>query len=319
MKNTIALSGIAALVFGTVGVATTANAADPIPTPVVAPVAMVEEAPPAFSWTGGYIGGHAGLGRGALDNGTSCWKQSRVITVNTESGTDSEEYREYYPAYFIVEEPGDDIDWDGNCRWPVAWGALGDPDIDWGEDGFVKHAVGVPTPISGYLIGAQIGFNLQLGQGRVGFVIGAEVSASMTSLSSQLNGVIEICHCFEIAWNSEFRINYLATATLRAGLALGKVLIYGEGGLALANATWVNTLGFSDTVTDHGYVYGAGIEAAVANNVSLFFEWNRVVIPEHRFIGSIDAFVIPLPTGIDVSSTTDIFKVGFNIAIGRDH
>jgi hypothetical protein len=43
------------------------------------------------------------------------------------------------------------------------------------------------------------------------------------------------------------------------------------------------------------------------------------VIPEHRFLGSIDAFVIPLPTGIDVTSTTDIFKVGFNIAIGRDH
>ena len=97
------------------------------------------------------------------------------------------------------------------------------------------------------------------------------------------------------------------------------MLLYGEAGLALVNATWVNTLGFSDTVTDHGIVFGAGIEFMVGNNISLFAEWNRVNVAEHRFLGLIQAFGMNLPTGIDVSSSTDIWKLGFNIAVGRNH
>ncbi len=289
-----------------------AFAADVLPAPPPPEVAPAVYQEPVFTWTGGYVGGHAGIGRGNLDNGTECYKH----------GQD-------WPIYFVVEEPfGDDLDWnyEGDpppCWWNLFWGSLGEPG---GENPF---GVGEPSPIEGYLIGTQIGFNRQLGQGRVGLVIGGEVAFSMTSLASQLNGCLGCYNLVEIvttnsigghgfAWNSEFRINYLATATLRAGLAFGKVLLYGEGGLALANATWVNTLGFSDTVTDHGYVFGAGLEAMISTNVSLFVEWNRVVIPEHRFLGTIDPFVIPLPTGIDVTSTTDIIKVGFNIRIGRD-
>jgi opacity protein-like surface antigen len=301
------------------------------PPPEVAPV--VYEEPPAFTWTGGYVGGHAGIGRGHLDNGTSCLKRLG------ENG-DTE-----IPIYFIVEWPGDDLDWDQEnfrCNWALEVGALGPTDLtEEDKENFPWFNVGEPTPIAGYLIGTQIGFNRQFGEGRVGFVIGAEVAFSMTSLASQLTGCIGRCFSFpdalpvqtlvveeghNIYWNSEFRINYLATATLRAGLAFGKALLYGEGGLALANATWTNTLGFSDTVTDHGYVFGAGFEAMISTNVSLFFEWNRVVIPEHRFIGQINLpipiigpLLGPLPTGIDVSSRTDIFKIGFNIRIGRDH
>jgi opacity protein-like surface antigen len=302
-----------------------AFAADVLPAPPPPEVApAVYEEPPAFTWTGGYVGGHAGIGRGAIDNGTQCNKYEDV----------------YAPIYFIVEEPGDDIDWDQEnfrCRWALV-GALG-PEIVEDEEDFRFFWTGEPSPIEGYLIGTQIGFNRQLGQGRVGLVIGGEVAFSMTSLASQLTGCWPCRQRYDvqpestsvqlidlpIQWNSEFRINYLATATLRAGLAFGKVLLYGEGGLALANATWVNTLGFSDTVTDHGYVFGAGLEAMISTNVSLFVEWNRVVIPEHRFLGQINLpipiigpLVGPLPTGIDVTSTTDIIKVGFNIRIGRD-
>ncbi len=306
MRLTTILTGAAAL--GLVSVP--AFAADVLPAPPeVAPAIVAPAPPPVFTWTGGYVGGHAGLGRGALNEGTTCDPEG------VGGLTDP------IPIYFIVEEPfGDDIDWDGSCFWtlsigpiPIGFGSFGEPDLTPPD---VNPGVGTPSGIAGYLAGAQIGFNLQLGSGRVGFVIGAEVAFSMTSLAAQLNAEHWLVGWPQ--WNSEFRINYLATATLRAGLAFGKVLLYGEGGLALANATWVNTLGFSDTVTDHGYVFGAGLEAMVSRNVSLFFEWNRVVIPEHRFLGSIDAFVIPLPTGIDVSSRTDIFKVGFNIRIGRD-
>jgi outer membrane immunogenic protein len=239
MRLKSVFTGVAALSL----ISVPALAADPIPPPpAVAPVAVAPPAPaPAFTWTGGYIGGHAGIGRGALDNGTTC----------EDGGTT-------YPIYFIVEGPGDDIDWDQDnfdCDWALV-GAFGAGPYN------NDFEVGEPSGIAGYLIGTQIGFNWQLGQGNVGFVLGAEVAFSMTSLAAQLHGDI-----YGFEWNSEFRINYLATATLRAGLAFNRFMIYGEGGLALVNATWVNTLGFSDTVTDYGYVYGAGIEAAVAKNV----------------------------------------------------
>jgi outer membrane immunogenic protein len=305
------LTGVAALSL----ISAPAFAADvlPAPPPQVAPEVIVAPDPPVFTWTGGYVGGHAGIGRGHIDNGLECWKS---------------EERGVVPFYFMIEGPGEGLDFDkfdgtdeepGRCSYNEIWGALGDPEADDAH----RHVVGVPSPIEGYLIGTQIGFNRQFGQGRVGFVIGGEVAFSMTSLASQLNGCLggvglveEQLHCYGFEWDSEFRINYLATATLRAGLAFGRFMLYGEGGLALANATWTNTLGFTDTVTDKGYVFGAGLEAMISTNVSLFAEWNRVVIPEHRFIGT--TWVI-FPTGIDVTSTTDIFKVGFNIRIGRDH
>ncbi len=267
-------------------IAMPAFAADPIPAPIFVPPAPAPE-PERFTWTGGYIGGHAGIGRGAIDNGGTCDDGGGQI-----------------PIHFLVEAPGQDIDWGGDCDWHIAWGAFGDPALAPGEPN-----VGIPTPIRGYLAGAQIGFNLQLG----GFVVGAEVAHSRTSLTSTLDAEYW-AQGFPIEWNSEFRINHLTTATLRAGFAFNRIMIYGEVGLALANTTWTNTLGFADTVTDHGLVFGAGIEAMVSQNVSLFFEWNQVRIREHDYIGTVFAF---LPTGVRVSSRTNIFKVGFNIALGN--
>jgi opacity protein-like surface antigen len=255
-------------------------------------VAAPAAAQDPFTWTGGYIGGHAGIGRGAIDNGGTC-EGGRVAAP--------------IPIHFLVEEPGGDLDWGGPCDWNFAWGGFGPPDPTF-------FNVGEPTPVTGYLGGAQIGFNLQLGGGGVGFVIGGEVAHSWTSLTSTLDAEYWANQNFD--WNSEFRINHLTTATLRAGLGFDRFMIYGEVGLALVNATWVNTIGFADTATDHGFVFGAGIEAMVSESISLFFEWNQVRIRQHEWIGTIDPFVIPLPTGVRVSSRTNIFKIGFNIALG---
>jgi opacity protein-like surface antigen len=290
MRLTSLITSAAALIL--VGAAP-AFAADPIPAPIFVPPAPEPEPERGFTWTGGYIGGHAGIGRGRIDNGGTC----------EDGGT-------LFPIHFLVEELDGDLDWGAECDWNFAWGAFGEPGTDFN--------VGVPTPITGFLAGAQIGFNLQLGGGGggFGFVVGAEVAFSATSLSAALDA--EYWDDPDFDWNSEFRINHLTTATVRAGAAFGRFMIYGEIGLALANATWVNTLGFTDTATDHGLVFGAGIEAMVSNTISLFVEWNQVRIRNHEWIGTIDPFVIALPTGVRVASTTNIFKVGFNIALGGE-
>jgi opacity protein-like surface antigen len=249
-------------------------------------------------WTGGYIGGHAGIGRGAIDNGGTCEFGGTQV-----------------PIHFIVEELDGDLDWGEDCDWAAFFGGFGDPATIRARE----PVVGVPTPITGFLGGAQIGFNLQLGgeDGGFGFVIGAEVAFSKTSLAATLDA--EYWDDPDFDWNSEFRINHLTTATLRAGAAFGRFMIYGEIGLALANATWTNTLGFADTATDHGLVFGVGVEAMVSNTISIFAEWNQVRIRNHEWIGTIDPFVIALPTGVRVTSTTNVFKVGFNIALGGEN
>lgn len=277
--------------------ANAAQAADPIPVMTSPVVIAPQPAPPARTWTGGYIGGHAGLARGAIADNLACWDE------NVGDAT----------AYFFVEEPFDDFDADGDCSWNAIAGTL-DPD----QNGFdVKYFVDGPPPtLAGYLAGAQIGFNYQFGNGPNGFVIGAEVAHSFANIQADFQSYVD--GQFGAAWNSRFEISQLTTATIRAGYAFGRVLAYGEVGLAIARASWTNTLGFSDTEMAHGLVYGGGVEVAFARNLSMFFEYNRVKL-NHEFLGQTDVFipgpdeVIGLPTLVGVTSTTNIFKVGFNI------
>ena len=95
------LCGAGALAIGGVAMSTAAIAADPVPVAAMAP-----EPEPEPTWTGGYVGGHAGLGMGALNNGTTC-----------NAGATS--------IYFIVGFPGTAIDWEPICSSPLAVGGLG--------------------------------------------------------------------------------------------------------------------------------------------------------------------------------------------------
>src|SRR5687768_16254996 len=117
MRLTSLITSAAALML----ISVPALAADPIPAPIFVPPAPAPE-PERFTWTGGYIGGHAGIGRGAIDNGGTC-EDPQLGQV---------------PIHFLVEEPFDDLDWGGPCEWNFAWGAFGDP------GGRVPFAVGVP-------------------------------------------------------------------------------------------------------------------------------------------------------------------------------
>ncbi|MCW5716312.1 MAG: outer membrane beta-barrel protein [Bauldia sp.] len=267
-----------------------AHAADPMPI-VVAPT-VVAPAPvpaPVRIWTGGYIGGHAGLARGRLADGLTCDDDDLGPVT----------------AYFFVEEPGDDFDADGDCDWNLFAGTL-DPD----QNAFdVKYFLqeGENANTRGYLAGAQIGFNFQFGNGPNGFVVGAEVAHSFANIQADFQSYAEFEGLTE--WNSRFEISRLTTATVRAGFAFGRALAYGEVGLAIGQASWTNTLGFTDTEMAHGLVYGGGLEVAIGNNVSVFGEYNRVRL-NHSFLGT--TFLV-LPTQVGVQSTTNIFKVGFNI------
>lgn len=279
--------------------ASAAQAADPMP--VVAPAVVAPTPPPTFSWTGGYIGGHAGLARGALRDGLTC--------DGEELGT--------LPVYFLVGYPGDLVDREF-CFDNVNGGTL-DPTYDQfdGEPPYHYYLVEGGPELSGYLAGVQIGFNYQFGDGPNGFVIGAEVAHSFADV--QANFTSYDVFDGEMGWTSRFELSQLTTATLRVGYAFGRALAYGEVGLAIARASWTNVPGINDTEMAHGIVYGGGLEFAFGNNLSVFAEYNRVRL-NHEFEGvtTVSPFGTPIdfPTLIGVESTSNIFKVGFNIHFG---
>ncbi|MGE0457595.1 MAG: outer membrane protein [Bauldia sp.] len=288
-----------------VGVARAADPITVIPPPVVVAPAPIPE--PEKIWAGGYIGGHAALARGHLRDALAC--------EDDEIGPAT--------AFFFIEGPLEDFDVDGDCDWNELAGTL-NPDQDADDVGYFLQE-DVPPGTRGYLAGVQIGFNFQLGNPN-GFVIGAEVSHSYANIQMEYQAIAPfVVDTGEIVvedfaeWNGRFEISRLTTATLRVGFAFGRVLAYGEVGLAIAQASGTSTLGFADTEMAHGLVYGGGLEVMAGNDVSLFFEYNRVRLT-HGFLGTstltLEGVPLPplvLPTQAGVHSGTNIFKVGFNI------
>jgi outer membrane immunogenic protein len=107
--------------------------------------------------------------------------------------------------------------------------------------------------------GVQAGYLQQFDS----FVLGGEISAS---LHDELN--------YELSSTSGLQQEWSVNVTGRAGVALGQTLIYGLGGLSIAelNPTGTTT---SDSDTYTGAVFGAGIEQALGNGWSLRAEYQQ--------------------------------------------
>jgi outer membrane immunogenic protein len=94
---------------------------------------------------------------------------------------------------------------------------------------------------NGFLIGGTLGGNYQFGS----FVIGLEGDGDYNSMSQ-----------------NNFKSTWLATVRGRAGFAYDRVLFYGTGGAAFANA---QVTGLGSTTMD-GWTAGGGIEWAFTPN-----------------------------------------------------
>ncbi|HUQ36758.1 MAG TPA: outer membrane beta-barrel protein [Aestuariivirga sp.] len=167
--------------------------------------------------------------------------------------------------------------------------------------------------VEGFLIGGQLGYDFDLGNG---FVLGVAGDMSWSDLSGE--DCVEIGGCTGAASDSyaDVNVNWLATIRGRAGFATGSLLIYGTGGLAIADAetsiTNVDGLGDptrSDSSTHFGWVIGAGAEFMVTENMSLGAEYLHVDLgsEDYTFNGP----------GEDIESeadlTADIVRASMNL------
>jgi outer membrane immunogenic protein len=126
---------------------------------------------------------------------------------------------------------------------------------------------------SGFTGGGQIGYNWQMGQ----FVWGLEADIQYTDVKGGATIAIP-GFVAGTAVTQSYKSEWLSTVRGRLGVAFDRVLVYGTGGLAVAEVNWADTVVFpasatfnaaSNNDTRVGWAAGGGIEWAFAPNWSV--------------------------------------------------
>lgn len=125
------------------------------------------------------------------------------------------------------------------------------------------------TPLNGYVLGAVLGANWQLGQ----FVLGTEGELAWSGVSGSA-----IC-AGAPASNCTADVSWMGTLKARAGVAFDRTLIFATGGVSLTEArAYVSpalsgTSGFHEDVFG-GVAVGGGAEVAASEAMSVKVEYN---------------------------------------------
>lgn len=134
----------------------------------------------------------------------------------------------------------------------------------------------VPQPITA-------GNETQALQGVLGgFQLGADTQIDSLVLGIQTDFSLSGVHAEESGDDPSDTLNWLATATGRAGYAFGNILPYLEAGVAVASATGY-AVDVPATVTHTGLVAGAGLEVALSEQVSLGIEYNYIALDNRTY------------------------------------
>jgi outer membrane immunogenic protein len=133
-----------------------------------------------------------------------------------------------------------------------------------------------PTELEGFIGGAQLGFNYQLG----GLVLGLEGTYTAGDLSDTL---LENPLPAGNDYRTNTSLSYLATVSGRVGLAFDHTLLYAKGGVAFTtvefDASFLNGVapgqrtGISNDFDRTGWVAGVGLEFAVSRNWTIGVEY----------------------------------------------
>jgi outer membrane immunogenic protein len=113
-------------------------------------------------------------------------------------------------------------------------------------------------------------------------------------------------------WLVESKVNWLATAALRAGFVVAdKLLVYGKGGVAITNErhSFSETVGnpvgsaaVSGNAVHTGIVAGAGAEYALGGNWSIKAEYDYIRMQDQSFT------VVGSATGGGIPGTVPFFQ-----------
>jgi outer membrane immunogenic protein len=155
------------------------------------------------------------------------------------------------PAVGIVSTTGN---WDGVFIGAFAgagWGTVTD------EDNYFGNGIDAETDLTGWQLGVNAGANFTVSEAIVAGIVG-------DIAWTDLNGDVDADSSYSVDWAGSIRG--------RLGFDGGAFLPYVTAGVAFANTT-VTDAAFEDTQVHVGWTVGAGVEFAVADNVSLDLQY----------------------------------------------
>lgn len=162
----------------------------------------------------------------------------------------------------------------------------------WGHERLTSNAGNhYSYSIDGGLIGGTVGFNLQSGF----WVAGLEGDVDWSNINGSGACAAQTC---------DTDVDWLGTARVRLGAAMGNFVVFGTGGLSFGGVGGtVSAPGGADTQTHVGWTAGAGVEAGVFDRFSVKAEWLYVDLGDRLYrIGS----------GVEFREVANLFRVGVN-------
>jgi outer membrane immunogenic protein len=151
------------------------------------------------------------------------------------------------PVAEVIYNPAPAFSWTGG----YAGGLIG---YEWGN---AKVQNGSSMSPDGFMGGVYAGYNFQTSNM---FVMGLEGDFTLSGAEDKAGGV-------------RVSNNWNGTLRARAGIALDRFMFYGTGGLAIGKITTKLDGGGTNAGTHAGWTVGAGMEAAVTNNVIARLEY----------------------------------------------
>jgi len=163
-------------------------------------------------------------------------------------------------------------------NWTGFYVGVSAPGALWGETNWSPAGIAgsAASNYSGLLIGGGGGYNYQIGP----YVVGGAVEWDWTNARGGES--FTTLNPFEPSvTNLNTRINSIFTATARVGYAIDRVLVYGQGGLALGDNFGAKivfdsipgTPSVSSSQTTVGWAAGAGFEFGLTQNISAKAEY----------------------------------------------
>lgn len=177
---------------------------------------------------------------------------------------------------------------------PTSWaGWIINPDIGFETMSFSGAGGALLKDADGYYAGGYVGRDFEWGP----LVVGASANIAY----SWMDGTGAGTDPFDI----ETRLNYFGLVRGRAGIGLGRFLLYGTAGLAYGDLEiGSGTSGESASQSLTGLAIGGGVEIAWNNSMSLKAEYLTIDFDAATFSS--------LPAGRDiVDAQMEIWKVGF--------
>ena len=186
------------------------------------------------------------------------------------------------------------------------------------NDGLYDYDMDDTRKANGGLIGATVGYNYQINR----LVLGAEADFSYTWMKSNAHGfetdVWQAGDRFDQRWSNG--MTWLSTIRGRVGFTVDRFLVYATAGLAIARGTdrtqgnYDNGQGRTAEVVSHdskthvGWALGAGVEAAITQQISAKLEYLHVDLGAQIYRTDLRAVL----THSSGRMSADIVRAGIN-------